>query len=80
MGKERLSCVDCAVRACRGKDGGYPEFCLTTHLDPALRQEALDILSGPENAITVAAAGTSTRAMASAAGLRRPCIWPGFWE
>lgn len=56
MGKERLSCVDCAVRACRGKGGEYPPFCLTTHLDPALRQEALDILSGPENAITVAAA------------------------
>ena len=45
MTKERrLSCADCGTRACRTADeSGYPDFCLTRKLDPALLQESIDV-------------------------------------
>ena len=55
MVKENLSCVDCSVKACRGKGGEYPEFCPTKNLDPALLAEAMDKLQGEDNPIAVAA-------------------------
>ncbi len=30
----KLSCVDCGTQNCKYKDRHYPDFCLTTHLDP----------------------------------------------
>ena len=45
---KKLSCIDCAVRACRGKGGEYPDFCPSRELDPALLQKAMDILLGEE--------------------------------
>ena len=42
MAEEKLSCVDCAIKACRGKGGEYPAFCPTRHLDPQLLEEAME--------------------------------------
>ena len=38
---DHLSCTDCAVTACNGKGGTYPEFCLTTNMDQEVMAEAL---------------------------------------
>lgn len=48
------SCIDCAVGKCdkkQGKEGtgGYPPFCLTTHMDSALREEAVAAYEEDEN-------------------------------
>lgn len=56
MQEHTLTCADCAIRACRGKGGEYPEFCLTAHLDPALLDRSLELLRGGENALAVASA------------------------
>ena len=32
--EHKLSCVDCGTQNCKYKDRSYPDFCLTTHLDP----------------------------------------------
>ena len=34
MAKNKLSCVDCGTQNCKFKTKTYPEFCLTTNLDP----------------------------------------------
>ena len=34
MEKNKLSCVDCGTLNCKFKTKTYPEFCLTTNLDP----------------------------------------------
>ena len=34
MEKNKLSCVDCGTQNCKFKTKTYPEFCLTTNLDP----------------------------------------------
>jgi uncharacterized metal-binding protein len=54
MAEEKLSCVDCAIKACRGKGGEYPAFCPTRHLDPQLLEEAMDKLRGEDNPIAIA--------------------------
>lgn len=36
------SCVDCGTQNCKYKTKTYPDFCLTTHLDPADQQWALE--------------------------------------
>lgn len=33
--KQTFSCVDCGTQNCKYKDRTYPDFCPTTHLDPA---------------------------------------------
>jgi len=56
MTKKTLSCVDCSVKACRGKGGEFPEFCPSKGLEPELLDAALELLRGEHNALTVAAA------------------------
>ncbi len=50
------TCIDCSTRACRGKGGNSPSFCLSTHIDPELFAESLECLTGEDNAMAVAAA------------------------
>ena len=40
--EKTLSCVDCGTQNCKYKDRGYPDFCLTTHLDPKDMEWALE--------------------------------------
>ena len=52
-----LSCVDCHVYNCHYQNGSYPDFCLTTNMDPDTYKRAMDALKDPEdNRIAVAAA------------------------
>jgi len=54
MAEKTLSCIDCAVKACRGRGGEYPAFCPSKHLEPELLQQSLDILCGEENPLALA--------------------------
>lgn len=38
---KKLSCADCGVINCDVQDRTYPDFCLTTHMDKNILQEAL---------------------------------------
>ena len=38
----KLSCVDCGTQNCKYKVRTYPDFCLTTHLDPKDMEWALE--------------------------------------
>ena len=51
MAEEKItrSCVDCGVCNCINQDSRYPDFCLTTGLEPDARQLALDRLNEEEN-------------------------------
>ncbi|MBO5122878.1 MAG: DUF1847 domain-containing protein, partial [Oscillospiraceae bacterium] len=52
-----LSCVDCHVYHCHYQDSKYPEFCLTTNMNPDTYKRAMDALKSEEdNRIAVAAA------------------------
>lgn len=45
-----LTCSECGAVKCASQRGEYPEFCLTATMDPALRQEVIDMyLSDEEN-------------------------------
>ena len=54
MAEKILSCIDCGVKACRGKGGEYPAFCPSVNLEPELLQQSLDILTGSEHAMALA--------------------------
>ena len=54
--KKTLSCVDCHVYHCHYQNSKYPEFCLTTNMNPETYQHAMDALNGEDNAVAVAAA------------------------
>ena len=55
--KKELSCIDCAVKNCQTGDKAYPDFCVTTHMNPETLGEALDCYSQEEvHEVTVAAA------------------------
>lgn len=57
MKLEDMSCIDCAVKNCDKMDKTYPEFCLTTHMDQDVYQEAMECYKEEENhKIMVAAA------------------------
>ena len=43
------SCVDCGVKKCHFGNGTYPDFCLTTSLDEAEKEEILKLYEAPEN-------------------------------
>ena len=47
--KKQLSCIDCAVKSCQKGDGRYPDFCVTTHLDPQTLKDALTCYEEEEN-------------------------------
>ena len=49
MSDLQRSCADCGVINCRMQDKSYPEFCLTTHMDPELKEEALALCMEEEN-------------------------------
>lgn len=45
-----LTCSECGVVKCASQKGEYPPFCLTTSMDPTLRQEVTDLyLNDEEN-------------------------------
>ena len=55
--KPCLSCVDCHVYHCHYQNSKYPEFCLTTNMNPDTYKRAMDALKSEEdNRIAVAAA------------------------
>ena len=37
----KFSCIDCGVGNCNKMDGVYPDFCLTTNMDPAVLEDAM---------------------------------------
>lgn len=45
----RRSCIDCGIGNCDHMDKSYPGFCLTTNMDPELKQEAVDAYKDEEN-------------------------------
>lgn len=51
MKPEEMSCIDCAVKRCDAKETAkdFPEFCVTTHMDPAVLEEAMACYEIPEN-------------------------------
>ncbi len=54
---DRLSCVDCGNYKCGRYAGEYPDFCLTTNLEPGVLEESIEKLMEPENnALAVTAA------------------------
>lgn len=57
MEKHKMSCIDCAVKNCDKMDKTYPDFCLTTHMDESVLNEAMACYEEEENhQIMVAAA------------------------
>ncbi len=53
----QLSCLDCHAYHCHYQNSRYPEFCLTSNIDPETYKRAMDKLMNPEdNRIAVAAA------------------------
>lgn len=49
MEDKRLSCADCAVTNCNKMDKSYPSFCLTTNMDEAVKEEALNAYNEEDN-------------------------------
>ena len=47
--EKELSCVDCGTQNCKYKDRTYPDFCLTTGLDDADWQWAVERYDEGEN-------------------------------
>lgn len=57
MDKKEMSCIDCGVKNCDRGDKTFPDFCLTTHMDPEILREAMELYQEEENhRVTVAAA------------------------
>lgn len=57
MKKEDMSCINCAVKNCSKMDKTYPDFCLTTHMDEEVLNEAMECYNEDENRkVTIAAA------------------------
>lgn len=49
MKPEEMSCIDCTVKNCDKGDKTYPAFCLTTHMDQKVLEEALRCYGEEEN-------------------------------
>lgn len=49
MTEKRLSCADCAVTNCNKEDKSYPAFCVTTHMDEEVKNEAMETYQEDEN-------------------------------
>lgn len=56
MEKKELSCIDCAVTNCNLEDKSYPSFCLTTHMDEEVLNEAMACYEEDENRRSMIAA------------------------
>lgn len=71
--KERkLSCVDCGTCSCSSEDGKYPDFCVTTNLDPEVKAEIMALYEDE----------TNRKIMQTAAGVECDgyCQWPRVQE
>ena len=53
MKKEDMSCIDCAVKNCNKMDKTYPDFCLTTHMDEEVLNEAMECYNEDENRLSL---------------------------
>jgi uncharacterized metal-binding protein len=47
--KRECSCIDCGVVNCNHGTKSFPDFCLTTNMDPDVLKEAMDLYQDPEN-------------------------------
>lgn len=56
MEHKKLSCIDCAVINCSSQDKKYPDFCLTTNMDPQVLEDAMKLYE-EENRRSMIAAG-----------------------
>ena len=56
--EERLSCADCAAKACDGKGGKRPEFCLTDNMPEGLLERSLESYHDGEDAKILRVAAT----------------------
>lgn len=52
----QLSCIDCAVINCNKEDKTYPDFCLTTHMNEEILNEAMKCYEEDENRRSMIAA------------------------
>ena len=41
MENKKLSCIDCTVANCNHQQKSYPDFCLTTNMDPKVLEDAM---------------------------------------
>lgn len=57
MEKKKMSCVDCAVTNCNLQDKKYPEFCVTTNMNPEVLDDAMKCYEEDENRRSMIAAG-----------------------
>lgn len=48
MENRKLTCADCGVIQCDVQNKKYPDFCLTTHLDSRIKEEAMACYEEPE--------------------------------
>lgn len=56
MEQIKRSCIDCAVKNCKMMDKFYPDFCLTTNIDPDILRDAMDCYEDTQNRQTTIAA------------------------
>ncbi|MDE6937283.1 MAG: DUF1847 domain-containing protein, partial [Lachnospiraceae bacterium] len=57
MQERVMSCIDCGVKNCDKVDKTYPDYCLTTNMDPEVYQDAMDRYKEEDNhKVMVAAA------------------------
>lgn len=49
MNERRFSCADCGVTSCNAADRAYPAFCMTTHMDEAVKAEAAALYKAGDN-------------------------------
>lgn len=47
--KRECSCIDCGIVNCNHGTKHFPDFCLTTNMDPDVMKEAMDLYQDPEN-------------------------------
>ena len=52
----RRSCVDCGVVNCDVQNKSYPPFCLTTHMDKTVKNEAMKKYTGENRKVMQTAA------------------------
>ncbi len=59
--KQKHSCIDCGTVNCNKMQANYPPFCLTTNIDPALLESAMEEYNDPMiRSIAIAAAEVET--------------------
>ncbi|MGN0332905.1 MAG: DUF1847 domain-containing protein, partial [Lachnospiraceae bacterium] len=56
MEKKMMSCIDCAITNCDKMDKQYPDFCLTTHMDEEVLEDAMKCYEEDGNRCSMIAA------------------------